>query len=207
MFISMLWESPRRFVTIMFLVTFSVCCHEFMHAFIALKMGDDTAARCGHLTLNPLKQMGIISLLMMIFIGIAWGQVPVNRANFRSRAGVVLTALAGPLTNLVLWLVFIGLCLLTAFMSADHQFAVYMLAYGAMLNFVLFVFNLLPIPGLDGFNVLIELFPQVFHRDSELVKGVFFLLVVLLFTSSGRLFDLAMNVTLRTLAALQWWPA
>ena len=207
MFINLLFKDPHTFITIMFLVVFSVCCHEFMHALVALLLGDDTAANSGHLTLNPLKQMGWFSLLMMLFLGIAWGQVPINRTKLRSRRRRVLTALAGPLTNLVLWLVFIGLCLLTAFMSADHQFAVYMLAYGAMLNFVLFVFNLLPIPGLDGFNVLIELFPQVFHRDSELVKGVFFLLVVLLFTSSGRLFDLAMNVTLRTLAALQWWPA
>jgi len=201
MFISMLWESSRKFATIMFLVTFSVCCHEFMHAFVALKMGDDTAARCGHLTLNPLKQMGIISLLMMIFIGIAWGQVPVNRANFRSRAGVVLTALAGPLTNLALWMIFIILCLATRMLSAN-DFAVEMLAYGAMLNMVLFIFNLLPIPGLDGFNVLIEFFPRLFRRDSEVVKGAFILMVILLFTCSDWIFGTAINVTLAALGIL-----
>ena len=198
MFINLLRESPRMFVTILFLVVFSVCCHEFMHAFVALKMGDDTAARCGHLTLNPLKQMGLWSLVMLLFIGIAWGQVPVNRANFRSRAGMVTTTLAGPLTNLALWLIFIALCLITG-LNSDNPFAVSMLAYGAMLNFVLFVFNLLPIPGLDGFNILIEFFPGLFRRDSEVIKGAYLLMVVLLFACSDKLFVMAMKITLHTL--------
>lgn len=199
MFINLLFKDPHAFITIMFLVVFSVCCHEFMHAFVALMMGDDTAARSGHLTLNPLKQMGWFSLLMMLFIGIAWGQVPVNRAKLNSRWGRCVTALAGPLTNLLLWLVFIGLCLLTNAVCPQHQFAVYMLLYGAVMKFVLFVFNILPVPGLDGFSIMIELFPCVFHRDSELVKGVYFLMIAVLFMYSDRLFNMAMNVTLRTL--------
>lgn len=194
MFISRLLENPREFAAWMFLVVFSVCCHEFMHAFVALKMGDDTAARCGHLTLNPLKQMGVLSLVMLLFIGIAWGQVPVNRANFRSRFGMVLTSLAGPLTNLGLWFVFIILCLLTH-LNIDNRFAVEMLGCGAMLNFVLFIFNLLPIPGLDGFNILIEFFPRLFRRDSEVVKGAFLVLVVLLFTCSEWIFTAAGSIT------------
>ena len=201
MFLRLLWENPRIFASALFLVVFSVCCHEFMHAFVALKMGDDTAARCGHLTLNPLKQMGIFSLIMLLFIGIAWGQVPVNRANFRSRAGRVATYLAGPLTNLVLWLFLMILCLVTG-MNSSNLFAVRMLAYGAMLNLVLFVFNLLPIPGLDGFNVLIEFFPGLFRRDSEVVRGAYFLMIVLLFSCSDRLFTLAMKATLYTLELL-----
>ena len=202
MLIRILFESPRTFLTIMFLVVFSVCCHEFMHAFVALKMGDETAMRCGHLTLNPLKQMGLFSLIMLLFVGIAWGQVPVNRANFRSRAGMVLTSLAGPLTNLALWLIFIALCLITG-LNSDNNFAASMLAYGAMLNFVLFVFNLLPVPGLDGFNILIEFFPGLFRRDSEVIKGAYLLMVILLFACSDKLFVMAMNVTLRTLALIQ----
>ena len=194
MFIKLLFSDPHMFVTIVFLVVFSVCCHEFMHAFVALKMGDDTATRCGHLTLNPLKQMGWFSLLMLLFIGIAWGQVPVNRANVRSRLKRMVISLVGPFTNLVLWLVFIGLCLLTR-MTGGNPFAAEMLEVGAVMNFVLFVFNLLPVPGLDGFNVLIEIFPKVFHRDSEVVKGAYLLLVVMLFTRADLLFDLASDVT------------
>jgi len=201
MFIRLLWESPLAFVVILFLVTFSVCCHEFMHAFVALKMGDDTAACRGHLTLNPLKQMGLISLLMMIFIGIAWGQVPINRANFRSRAGLVATILAGPLTNLALWVIFI-LIHLTAGKLGSRGQIMFMLEYGAMLNLVLFVFNMLPVPGLDGFNIISEFFPGLFRRDSEIVKGAYFLLAALLFSCSKWIFGLAFALTDGILRAL-----
>ena len=64
MFIRYMWLDPRLFFSAVLIVVFSVCCHEFMHAFVALRMGDDTAARRGHLTLNPFKQMGWLSLLM-----------------------------------------------------------------------------------------------------------------------------------------------
>ena len=202
MFIKLLWQDPYLFVTWLFFVTFSICFHEFMHAFVALKMGDETAMRCGHLTLNPLKQMGLLSLIMLLVLGIAWGQVPVNRANFRSRAGRVATIFAGPLANLVLWLVFIALCLVTARCGADN-FAVSMLANAAVINFVLFVFNLLPVPGLDGFNILIEFLPGIFHRDSEVVKGAYLLLAFLLFTSSDLIFSMAANVTSKTLGLVQ----
>lgn len=204
MFIEQLWQDPYMFVTGLFLVTFSICCHEFMHAFVALKMGDDTAMRRGHLTLNPLKQMGLLSLVMLLLFGIAWGQVPINRANFRSRAGRVATILAGPLTNFALWPIFIVLWLVTCIVTKDdNPFALSMLEYGAMINLVLCVFNLLPVPGLDGFNIMIEFFPGIFHRDSEVVKGAFFLLIALLFTSSGLIFALADGVTATILEFLQ----
>ena len=84
-FITALWQDPYWFFCASFLVVFSICCHEFMHAWVALKEGDPTAADEGHLTLNPIKQMGIYSLILLALFGIAWGQVPVNPANFRSR--------------------------------------------------------------------------------------------------------------------------
>lgn len=201
MFIRLLNTNPRMFFTMLFLVVFSVCCHEFMHAFVALKMGDDTAARNGHLTLNPLKQMGVMSLVMLLFLGIAWGQVPVDPRNFRSRGGRVLTSLAGPLTNLGLWIVMVLLCFAVVKLG-DNGFAAAMLAYGAMLNLVLFIFNLLPVPGLDGFSVVAEFFPRLFRRDSEIARGAYFLLIVLLFTCSDWIFGAAMAATRCMLRAL-----
>ena len=194
MFIRYLWSDPRLFFTAILIVILSVSCHEFMHAFVALKMGDDTAARRGHLTLNPLKQMGWLSLVMLLFLGIAWGQVPVNPANFRSRWGRVLTSLAGPLTNFALWLLFtVGA--FVCFKAETAEFALAMLTYGAVMNLVLFVFNLLPVPGLDGFAVIGELFPELLRSDSEAVKGAFFMLVVLLFVFIDKLFELARVAT------------
>ena len=194
MFIRYLWLDPRLFFSALLIVVFSISCHEFMHAFVALKMGDDTAARRGHLTLNPFKQMGWLSLVMLLFLGIAWGQVPVTPANFRSRSGRVLTSLAGPLTNLALWLLFtVGA--FVCFKAEASEFAVEMLTYGAVMNLVLCVFNLLPVPGLDGFSVIGELFPELLRSDSEAVKGAFFILVVLVFVFIDKLFELARVAT------------
>ena len=194
MFIRYLFTDPRLFFTAILIVVLSVSCHEFMHAFVALKMGDDTAARRGHLTLNPLKQMGWLSLAMLLFLGIAWGQVPVNPANFRSRGGRVLTSLAGPLTNFALWL-FFTVGAFVCFKAETGEFAVAMLTYGAVMNLVLFVFNLLPVPGLDGFSVVGELFPELLRSESEAVKGAFFVLVVLVFVFIDKLFELARVAT------------
>ena len=195
MFIRYLWLDPRFFAAAIFLVVFSICCHEFMHALTALKFGDDTAARNGHLTLNPLKQMGWLSIVMLLFIGIAWGQVPVTPSNFRSRGERVLTSLAGPLTNLALWLIFAAIAFACFRVNGTQNFAGNMLAYGSIMNFSLFVLNLLPVPGLDGFNVLYEFFPGFFRRDSEVIKGAFFILIALLLAFSERLFDLARIAT------------
>lgn len=201
MFIRYMWLDPRLFFSAVLIVVFSVCCHEFMHAFVALRMGDDTAARRGHLTLNPFKQMGWLSLLMLLFIGIAWGQVPVTPANFRSRWGRVLTSLAGPLTNCCLWLLFTGAAF-ACFKAGGAEFATAMLTYGSVMNLVLFVFNLLPVPGLDGFNMIVALFPDLLGRDSEAVKGTFFVLTVLLFVYIDKLFELAHVATLFMLLGL-----
>lgn len=84
-FITYLWKDPMFFLAAIIIVVFSVCAHEFMHAWIALLQGDGTAAERGHLTMSPLKQMGPWSLFMLAFIGIAWGQVPVDPSRMRHR--------------------------------------------------------------------------------------------------------------------------
>ena len=203
MFFRYLWLNPRFFVAAVFLVVFSVCCHEFMHAFTALRFGDDTAARRGHLTLSPFKQMGWLSIVMLLFVGIAWGQVPVNPMNFRSRAGRVMTSLAGPLTNLGLWVIFAVLAYVCFRIEGERRFSCDMLIYGSIMNFALFAFNLLPIPGLDGFNVLTEFFPNLLKRNSEVVRGAFFVLIALLFAFADRLFDAAKIVTALLLFGLE----
>ena len=99
MFISRLFSDPTMFFTIIIAVGLSVCIHEFCHAYTALKCGDPTAARMGHLTLNPLKQMGVISIIMLLLLGICWGSVPVNPGNLdrkkRFDGGSVFMELVG----------------------------------------------------------------------------------------------------------------
>lgn len=154
----------------------AICLHEYFHAQVALWCGDPTAAMRGHLTLNPLKQMGMMSIIMFLFIGIAWGGVPVNPMNLTKR-GRILTALAGPLMNFVLFLLAIlTYPLLAVFTNAPHLLVSYIFIAGVY-NLILFLFNMMPIPGLDGWNILTQ-FVKIKNASSEIFKGI---MVVLIF--------------------------
>ena len=189
MFIQTLFRDPLAFFTMAAIVCFSVCCHEFMHAYTALRCGDDTAARCGHLTLNPLRQMGVISLIMLAFIGICWGQVPVDRNRLRSRACGTLVALAGPLTNLALAMIF---AVLTYFaLRADQSLPARFLAYGSVINFILTMINLLPVPGLDGWEALNYFSRNGTKLNSEFSKGLVLFLMLAAFAGIKYIYALA----------------
>lgn len=190
LFLTYLWRDPRLFFAVAIIVVFSVTCHEFCHAWCALKAGDPTAAETGHLTFNPFRQMGWFSLAMLLVAGICWGQVPVNPARMRGRHAPALVAAAGPLANFALALVFVVLTYL-AIKGGANRFACEMLLYGAVINFVLCLFNVLPIPGLDGFSILRDFFPRFLENSSETVRGAVFVLVVLVLVFIDKLFRLA----------------
>ena len=118
MFIKMLFSDPRSFFAILLIISFSISLHELVHTWVALKCGDDTAAANGHLTLNPLKQMGLFSIIMLLFIGIAWGQVPVDESKMKKPYHPALVAASGPLTNLVLFVIFTIITAITAFSAS-----------------------------------------------------------------------------------------
>ncbi len=180
-FLSYLWEAPQVFWSITLIVIFSICCHEFMHARVALHEGDSTAADRGHLTLNPLRQMGMWSLVTFALLGIAWGAVPVNPAAMRRRHSHALVAFAGPLTNLALFFLFGMLSVLVLRLRPDQIFAAAMLFYGSSINMLLFFLNMLPVPGFDGWAILADFRPQVERVQSEWFRGVFLVVVMLLF--------------------------
>ena len=184
-FIENLWKDPQFFFAVTFLVVFSVCCHEFMHAWTALKQGDPTAADAGHLTLNPMKQMGWFSLLLLALFGLAWGQVPVNPGNLRKPGAAVKVALAGPLTNLALAFLFLLLCSILIRLGFPNEQGTYMIFYGSVLNIVLFVLNMIPVPGFDGYTVFSHFFPRFLHFNSEAATVVTVVLILILFGSFG----------------------
>ena len=173
------------------IVVFSVCLHEYFHAQVAVLEGDYTLR--DHLTLNPFKQMGFMSLLMLALIGIAWGGVPVDRSLLRSRWSMLKIALAGPLANLLLFLtawILIGILHLPKFFQATPEYIMvlqFVMLFG-IYNFVLLVFNLLPAPGLDGWNILSEIFPKMRNISSEVVKGAMLFLMLLAFIGVQFLF-------------------
>lgn len=181
LFISYLFSNPEYFFGVALFVIFSICFHELSHAWVALKQGDPTAADRGHLTLNPLRQMGLMSLFMFLFVGLAWGCVPVDHSRMKHRYSAALVAFAGPLANLLLFVVFTTA--FAAFILAGHgdtSAATWMLQ-AAVLNVVLFLLNMMPVPGFDGWGVLSCFFPALERSGSEVVRGSFFVVLMLVF--------------------------
>ncbi|WP_310196877.1 site-2 protease family protein [Neobacillus niacini] len=138
--------------------------HEFAHAFVAYKFGDSTAQKQGRLTLNPLKHLDPFGTILIFIAGFGWARpVPVNRFYFKKpRLAGVLVSVAGPLSNLVLALIgfLAGYGLARTGLAANFQGFYDFLDIFNWLNLVLFVFNLLPFPPLDGYRILEDLAPN-----------------------------------------------
>ena len=194
MFLRVLFSDPRSFAAMALIVIFSICIHEFFHAWVALKMGDSTAADHGHLTMNPFKQMGWLSLLMLALIGIAWGQVPVNPDNLPTRGKRIAVALSGVCSNLLLSAGFLLLAALTIRIAPSQEFAAGMLLYGSMINIVLFFINILPVPGLDGFLVAREFIHLRTQEAAEKANIVCFILMMLLFFGFDHIYAVARQI-------------
>lgn len=203
--IKLLFQNPSLYAALVAMVVFSICCHEYMHARVALWQGDSTAADKGHLTLNPLVQMGILSLILCAVIGVAFGAVPVNPSRMRHRYSHALVAVAGPLTNLALFFVFalVGLGIFAA--AAGRRFdpspGILLCGIAASLNFSLFVLNMLPIPPLDGHTFFSWLFPRspLTRMNQELKNGLMAVVFILVFVGFGRIQSLGMGLYLHCL--------
>ncbi|MDF2558234.1 MAG: zinc metalloprotease [Bacillales bacterium] len=145
-------EIPNILITLA--IAFSV--HEFSHAFVAYKFGDPTAKREGRLTLNPISHVDPLGAIFLILFGFGWAKpVPVNYFYFKKpRLAGILTSLAGPTSNLILaFLGFIvaGVCIR---FNVQSDIIFNFLDTFTWMNVVLFLFNLFPIPPLDGFHII-----------------------------------------------------
>lgn len=168
LFISRIGEDPFYVLSWMLIVTFSICVHEFAHAWMALRKGDDTSARLGHLSLNPLIQMGWGSLLMLALFGLAWGAVPVDVSRLRRASDAAWVSLAGPLANLLLAVIFCAILVAVSLLPGEeNELVVNFFWLAAKANAVLMVFNLLPIPMFDGWGVLEGIFPALQRLDAS----------------------------------------
>ena len=139
-----------------------ITLHELSHGYTAYLLGDDTAKSRGRLTLNPIKHMDVMGLLMMLVFHVGWARpVPVNMYKFKNpKRGMALTALAGPMSNLVIAVVFMfvsGLLYIPLYSSGVGYFFLGMLQLTAYISVGLGLFNLIPIPPLDGSKVLFSL--------------------------------------------------
>src|SRR3990167_5487251 len=158
-----LFQEPLTFIIWALAVIFAITVHEFSHALAGHLQGDKTAEHAGRLTLNPLSHIDLLGFLMLIIVGFGWGRpVPFNPFAIKNKKlGPTLVGLAGPLANLISVIIF-ALILRFIILSTDlgqqnllFQFVVSLI----QVNLVLMVFNLIPIPPLDGSKILYSLLP------------------------------------------------
>lgn len=157
--------------------------HEFAHGWVADQLGDRTARYHGRLTLNPLAHVDIIGLIMLFIVGFGWAKpVPVNPYNLRgdTKRSLLLVSLAGPATNMILAV--LGAIALGLLVGQVPYYGVDMLNQIVLINVVLAIFNLLPIPPLDGAKILAGLLPGQQDWLTGLETYSTIILLVLLFT-------------------------
>lgn len=171
-----------EFVFLIVALVIVITIHEFSHAWTANLLGDPTAKHEGRVSLNPLKHLDPIGTIMIFLIHIGWGKpVPVNPAYFKNRRrDEALTALAGPLSNLVL-AIFVAIPL-KYFGHLMFQEAFMFLQVLLDISIILFAFNMLPFPPLDGSKFLGWLIPKNYKHlyDLYLQNGTIYFLVFLL---------------------------
>ncbi len=200
LFITELFKQPAFYISTVVSYAGSICVHEFCHAFVAHRLGDNTAQKGGFMTLNPLKVMGWMSIVALLVFGFSWGAVPVKR-NDPKRLRRSAISLAGPLSNLALLGIFAlllkgvyGVAPVVAPSGVGYYCRLFLLC-ALYADAVLFLFNILPIPVLDGWGTIEPFLPK-FMIPSDEHKGTIFrtFIYIICFTSASGLFDKALEM-------------
>ncbi|MGB7292113.1 MAG: site-2 protease family protein [Thermodesulfobacteriota bacterium] len=180
-------------------ILFALTIHEYCHGLVANYLGDDTALKQGRLTLNPIAHLDVIGTILMFLVGFGWAKpVPVNPLNFKDpKKGMLLVALAGPVSNLLTAIV-AGIVLrnlIPSIITSDHAISgfystllvvmVLTVIYGVGLA----IFNILPIPPLDGSRVLYGLLPERHAYAYSRFEPYGVMVLFALFLFGGRIFS------------------
>lgn len=184
-------------------ILIGITVHEFAHAFVAYKLGDNTPKIQGRVSLNPIRHIDPVGLIALLFIGFGWGKpVEVNPNNFKhTRRDNLLTDIAGIITNVVFAIIFTGIIKLIYMyqfgflMSEAGEITISILNYIVWINLVLAVFNLIPVPPLDGFGIVTEIFNlrQYSWYYNLYNMGFPILMVLIMFNITDRILVPAMN--------------
>jgi Zn-dependent protease len=181
----------------------SIVLHELAHGWAALWQGDETPRELDRMTINPMVHMGTWALLMFALIGITWGMMPTDPSRYRwGRRGRVVVAAAGPAMNLLLAFVALTALGISGLSLAEGETAerlAQFLMIGGFLNIALAMFNLLPVPPLDGSGILAGLSWKWYQwsQDPRIAMYSLLALMVLFFMGGlgGVLFGTAMTVS------------
>ena len=181
MFLTFFQQNPSAAVAFLLGLVIGITLHEAAHATSAYLLGDDTAYRDGRVTLNPASHLDVLGSLMLLMAGFGWGRpTPVMPSKLSGGVfGPVAVALAGPISNLLVVAMCAGLFLLPVFQSGYLAILVVMVAFT---NALLFVFNLIPIPPLDGAKVIFPFLPRALDGFVDFMNqyGPFILLGLIL---------------------------
>jgi Zn-dependent protease len=163
--------------------------HEFAHGFAATKLGDPTPRYQGRLTINPFAHIDYIGALCILLFGFGWAKpVGVNAYNFKKpKRDMAITAFAGPLSNIIVALIALILANLVFVITNSLRFdyAVYFFWYIAQINVSLAVFNLIPIPPLDGSRILSAVLPdKYYYKIMRYERYIYLALILLIFTGA-----------------------
>ena len=180
-------------ISSVFVVFCTLPVHEFAHAFTADKLGDHTARSMGRLTLNPFAHIDWLGAAMILLVGFGWAKpVPVNGYRLHHpKRDMALVALAGPLSNLILgFLMLLLLHAVSALFTALHitgmiTLVLLFFSYAALINIQLAIFNLIPVPPLDGSRILAVLLPdRLYYKLMQYEQYLYIILMVLLITGA-----------------------
>jgi Zn-dependent protease len=196
-----------EFLPVFFL---SLSLHEWAHAFVAYKKGDPTAKSLGRMTLNPIKHIDLVGSIAMPFISfftgglfIGWAKpVPVRRDNLKNpKTDDILVSIAGPISNLVMAFLFTLVIIIIMKTTGGNENIVKVLWLGVTFNVFLFLFNLLPVPPLDGSHIIYNLFPNSLYAKllvSPMIGTL--LLFVFIFSPLWKYFIIIVEYILRLFA-------
>lgn len=206
--IALLAQNPLYFVAWVAAILVALTFHEFSHALASYLLGDQTAKRMGRLSLNPLTHLDPVGFMALVLIGFGWGKpVPFNPYNLRfPKWGSSIVAAAGPISNILMVLVFGTILKFIYPLFPAENLLVEFLVLLVELNLILCIFNLIPVPPLDGSKFLLSALTDPKYYKTRFIletRGPLILFALILLDSfSGlnllsRLFNIAINFTLR----------
>ena len=179
--------SPTELLISLPAIVIALTFHEFSHAYSAYLLGDNTARNMGRLSLNPMHHLDPIGFLCLMFFRFGWAKpVPVNPYNFRSvdeKTGMLLTAFAGPASNIILCFLSVGLIYLLP-MRLFPVWVYSLLNYLVWINASLAFFNLIPVPPLDGSKILFGLLPYRMYSGLMVLEQYSSILLLILIISN-----------------------